>query len=47
MSKTREVEGIYFWQDGKGVWRICIEEDKIEKIEDRFGVGYKQIEGEK
>ena len=43
MSKTREVDGIYFWQDANGIWRICVEEDKIERIEDKAGVGYKEV----
>ena len=45
MSKTTEVEGIYWWKDNNGIWHICMEEDKIEAVINEYGiVGYKEKE---
>ncbi len=43
MSKTTEVEGIYWWKDNEGIWHISIEEDKIEEVRSEFGIiGYRE-----
>ena len=44
MSKTREVDGIYWWQDSEGIWYVCIEEDKIEEVRNKYGqIGFRNI----
>jgi len=47
MSKTTEIEGIYWWQDNDDIWHIAFDEDLIEEVIGEFGVfGYRELKKE-
>ncbi|KKN57970.1 hypothetical protein LCGC14_0556280 [marine sediment metagenome] len=43
MSKTTEIEGVYWWKDNNNVWYVSFDEEKIEEVKDSFTgmVGYR------
>lgn len=45
MSKTREVEGIYWWQDNEGLWNLSYDKDNIEEVRSEITgdvIGYRE-----